>query len=252
MVLLALGLIGCTPASVPIPSATTNPTVIVSSPPSQAVIATPSSPQLVPSPPQLSNWLSPAKVIISNFHSGATAEYLITFHNAKQMTTDQKRVTTGDRETAAEIPLNSAGLYLDNISSVVSVSSDNPREQLQVIAYNKSANSIMISGFLTNSTRVLTTSYKPMTAYSVYFQLPDTGTPTATARMAQDWVMITDSTLVMSPLETVTDLVSVSMPDNVTAADKQWEFWIGVSEDSKSSGVGLSLVLVSRWLVNMR
>jgi hypothetical protein len=206
----------------------------------------------MPEPPMYSNWLSPAKVTISNFHSGAVAEYPITFHNAKQITTDQKQVTTEDKETIAEIPLNSAGLYQDDIANVTGITSNNPNEQLRVTAYDKKVNSLMISGFLPNTTRILTMTYKPMTAYSVYFRYPDVGAPSESVKIAHDWVIVADPTLVMSPLETTNDMVSISMPSDAKVPDSSFEFWIGVTENTKAGGTALSIELVSRWIVNMK
>lgn len=205
-----------------------------------------------PTPPMYSNWLKPSKVTVSNFHAGAVAEYPITFHNAKQTTTDQKRVTTEINETIAEIPLSSAGLYQNDINNVIEILSDNPKENLRVKAYDSKTNALMISGFIPNTTRILTITYKPMTAYQVYFKLPDTYIPTESAKMAQEWVIVANPTLVLSPLETVDDIVSISMPADAKVPDKNWEFWIGVSEVKNAGGMAVSIELASRWIVNMK
>lgn len=205
-----------------------------------------------PIPPMYANWLKPSKVTISNFHAGAVAEYPITFHNAKQTTTEQKRVTTEDKETIAEIPISSAGLYQNDIKNVIEILSDNPKEDLRVNAYDSKTNGLMISGFIPNTTRIMTITYKPMTAYQVYFKLPDTYAPKDSARIAQNWVLVANPTLVMSPLETTDDMVSISMPSDAKLPDKNWEFWIGVSEITNTGGTQVSVELVSRWVVNMK
>ncbi len=203
-------------------------------------------------PPQFVNWLSPSKVTISDFRPGAMAEYPITFHNAKLTTTDRKQVTTGENETVAGIPLNSAGLYLSDIASVIGLTSNNPEDDVRVTGYDERTNSLVIIGFAAKSTRILTVTYKPMTAYSVYARLPDTVAPTESMKMAREWVLVANPTLVMAPLDTVEDTVTVSMPSDAVAPDKTWEFWVGVSEVKQSSGAAVSLELVSRWIVNMK
>jgi hypothetical protein len=205
-----------------------------------------------PIPPMYANWLKPAKVTISNFYAGAVAEYPITFHNAKQTATEQKRVATGDKDTIAEVPLNSAGLYQNDIRNVIEVASDNPSDLLQVKAYDSHANSLMIVGFVSNSNRIITITYKPMTAYAVYYKLPDVGVVTESARAAQDWVIVANPTLVLAPLETVDDSISLSMPADAKLPDKTWEFWVGVTEVSQTSGTAVSIELVSRWVVQMK
>jgi hypothetical protein len=204
-------------------------------------------------PPMYSNWLSPTKVIISNFHAGATAEYQITFHNAKQTTTDQKEVTTVDNDYQVDFPLDSAGLLLNDISSITEVNSDNPLDKLILVSYDSMNNTVLIGGLISNSVRIITLTYKPMTSYVVCARMPDTSyTESAKMVLGSGLISVSNPTLVLAPLETDNDTIIISLPNDVTLNDKEWEFWVGVYEVSRSSGVSISGELVSRWIVQMK
>lgn len=49
--------------------------------------ATPAYP-VNPEPPETSTWISPGKVVISNFYPGARAEWSLTIHNGKDIPAD--------------------------------------------------------------------------------------------------------------------------------------------------------------------
>lgn len=199
-------------------------------------------------PPEDTNWLMPSKVEIRNFHEGGTAEYAIKFHNAKKEAVDKKLVTTVDNDTWGEISLSSP-LYLSDIKSIISVSSNESRDKLEVRSYNIKDNSILITGFVSNSVRVVTIVYKPLTAYAVYARLPDRNNLPVSANIALGWTSVNESIMLMYPLETRENLISIVMPKDAVLPDKNFELWIGVTEVSKQS---VSLELVSRWLVAMK
>ena len=66
---------------------------------------------------------------------------------------------------------------------------------------------------------------------------------------AQDWVIVTDATPLISPKGTVDIMVTLAMPKGSDAPDR-WEFWVSVSDSSQTGTVRTELCV--RWLVEMR
>ena len=66
---------------------------------------------------------------------------------------------------------------------------------------------------------------------------------------AEDWVVITDSTIIIMPKETREVLVVLAIPNGAEVSSKKWEFWTSVAKQGQ--GMVATEVCV-RWLINMR
>jgi hypothetical protein len=68
--------------------------------------------------------------------------------------------------------------------------------------------------------------------------------------MVQDWIIIADPTPVLAARETRDVMVALVMPSSASDPAKDWEFWIGVKDNSQEGMVQTELCI--RWLVSMR
>ena len=64
------------------------------------------------------------------------------------------------------------------------------------------------------------------------------------------WVVIEQPDLVLEPKETADVLVTITMPETATYADRRAEFWISVIDQSQGSMVRTELAV--RWLITTR
>ncbi len=90
-----------------------------------------------------------------------------------------------------------------------------------------------------------------MVKFAVVYRVPDNPRegydmpPTE----AQDWVIIADTTPILSPKETKEILITLAVPEGAKLNSKKWEFWISVME----GGQGLvQTEMCERWLISMR
>jgi hypothetical protein len=88
------------------------------------------------------------------------------------------------------------------------------------------------------------------TGFSVYYRVPDyvENTYAIAPAAAQDWVTITDNSPLLKPNEIKEIKVILKIPDK-TLASENWEFWVGVKENTIQS---LTKELCCRWLINMK
>lgn len=121
-------------------------------------------------PPIYRTWASPGKVAIANFYTGATAEYAIIVHNGGQHITDRKSVRTFENEVRGNITLNHP-VYGDWRQTTLK--SDNKKDKLVIDNYSVAENSISVTGFADNSTRVLDITYQYYADFNVTYRLPD-------------------------------------------------------------------------------
>lgn len=88
--------------------------------------------------------------------------------------------------------------------------------------------------------------------YLVYYRTPDhvgEGYVKAPSTV-QDWVIIADPTPVLAPYETKDIMVVLEMPSDAKDPAPNWEFWVGVKDNSQAGMVQTELCV--RWLVQMR
>jgi len=87
--------------------------------------------------------------------------------------------------------------------------------------------------------------------FSVDYRVPDYvaegfSRPTSDTR---DWVWISAKRPVIAPGETYTVTIRLGMPSTAAPPGDQWEFWIGVIDQSQTGNVQTELC--TRWLVTM-
>jgi hypothetical protein len=88
------------------------------------------------------------------------------------------------------------------------------------------------------------------TGFSVYYRIPDyveDGFVTAPDN-AYKWIAISESAPILKAHETKEIEITLNLPETTQTPD-QWEFWIGVKENTGSSVLS---ELCSRWLVSMK
>jgi hypothetical protein len=86
--------------------------------------------------------------------------------------------------------------------------------------------------------------------FSVYYRIPDyvgDGFVVAPAE-ARDWIIITDESPILAPMETKEIQVVLNIPEQAQIAH-HLEFWIGVEENTNKT---LSTELCSRFLITMK
>lgn len=202
-------------------------------------------------PPVDQSWLSPGKVEIGNFHSGARAEWNITVHNGNEYTTESKMVVTGENETEADIPVNQM-VFGDGIGT--RLISDNSKDGLELVEVCLDKKALRISGFNPDDKRTLTITYKYYALFNIGPKIPEKAmvgfvkAPIET----QDWIIITKPKIVMAPYETREIPISIEMPEDIKDGSfpPNWEFWISVIDASQKGVVNIELC--SRWLIKMR
>lgn len=87
-------------------------------------------------------------------------------------------------------------------------------------------------------------------SFSIYYRIPDYvegGFVTAPDNTFK-WIVISESTPILKANETKEIEIILDLPEATQTPD-QWEFWIGVKENTGSSVVS---ELCSRWLVSMK
>lgn len=204
--------------------------------------------ELHPQPPDDITWLSPAKVYIDNFHENGRAEWILTVHNGNQTAVEKKICITEPNETIVNIDLKYI-IYGDKSS--IKLESDNPNDNLEVTGI-VGDDSITVKGFVSDQSRIIIIEYPYYSKYNISYRLPDHPLEgyVSAPKKVQDWVIITDSTPVLAPLETREILIAVEMPAGEVIKAKNWEFWISVM-DVTTLGI-VTTEICSRWLVTMR
>lgn len=182
-------------------------------------------------------WISPAKIEIGNYYSGARAEWYIRVHNSNDEATqiEKKSVGTFANETVVDIALKFP--LADNDITKATVTSDNNKDSLAVTNYKSIDKVLTITGFTPSESRIISIVYKAWTEFKISYRIPDStmsGYVKAPSN-AQDWVIIADTTPVFRPKETKEILVVLQIPEGVTVLDKQWEFWTSVSEGGQGT-----------------
>jgi hypothetical protein len=88
------------------------------------------------------------------------------------------------------------------------------------------------------------------TWFSIYYRVPDyvESNYISAPEKAREWVTITDNSPLLKPNEIKEIKVILKIPDK-TLASENWEFWVGVKENTTQS---LTKELCCRWLINMR
>lgn len=239
VVVIMLSAVGCAQ-----PSYTSSP-----EPPVPHAPPTPTIPPGDKPPPEDMTWISPGKVMVSNFYPGARAEYPLLIHNGNDYTTEQKLVTTEKGETLVLVTLSNPlfGDYSD-----IQVGSSLIGDRPAVLTYTEDTQGIIITGLLENHERILTVTYKYFATFEIKYRYPDhvgedyVKPPEET----QDWVIIADPTPVIAPKETREILIVLAMPEDAAVFAPEWEFWISVRDTTQTGMVQTELC--SRWLVCMR
>lgn len=201
-------------------------------------------------PPKDVTWISPAKVMIGNFHAGARAEYPITIHNGNSIQNERKVIETEVGETTASIPLNMR-LHNSDLASIINLYSDNTKDNLQAQSFSNIGNSLTISGFNPADTRIMTIVFTPDTMFNVGFSYPDWAEINYRNAIKDvcDWIVVTDPTPVLAPFETRDVIVAIDMPVEAVAPMSQYEFWIIITQQQTGT---VQTQLASRWIVTMR
>jgi hypothetical protein len=91
--------------------------------------------------------------------------YIVNRYNE---TSEELRITTEVGETTADIPINQL-LHNGDIASMIGIESDLYSDELVVIGYVAETNSLTITGFTPNTTRIATIAYIPDTVFKVTF-----------------------------------------------------------------------------------
>lgn len=109
---------------------------------------------------------------VNNYKTGARVDrntqgyqpfYIVNRHGE---TKETKRITTNKDETVADIPIKQL-LHNGDLSSVIGIESDLSSDRLVVIGYVAATNSLTISGFDADKTRIAVIRYIPDTVYRV-------------------------------------------------------------------------------------
>lgn len=90
-----------------------------------------------------------------------------------------------------------------------------------------------------------------LTSFSINYRVPGkirTGYVAAPVE-AENWVIITDKSLVFAPKETKDILIILAMPKGAYVESDNWEFWISVMEQGQGN---VQTEMCSRWLVSMK
>ena len=249
VILLSVALVGCAaptpiyttvPATTPARTATTKP---ASMPTADVAYET----RMVNE-----TWLSPGKVQIANLHSGSQAEWNIRLHNGEDEKTSTQSIQVGTEPNESVVPIKlKSPLANSDISSVVALTSDLREDDLKVDSYNSERQELVISGFASEKTRIITLVYKSWARFAVsYFNPENTSFGFSKApEKAEDWVIIADPSPVLAPKETREILITVSIPEDTGKIPEKWEFWIKAYNMNQGQ---ISIELASRWLVAMR
>jgi len=196
-------------------------------------------------------WITPAMVEIGNFFPGAQAEWNIRVHNGNDAQTVSESWNVGTEPDETEVPLTLGWPLAGSDIAGVSMTSDNPGDQLIPASYDAEAKVLTVSGFASDDSRTMTLTYDAWTEFTVYFRFPNRvkdGFAHPTEEV-EDWVIIADMTPVLAPKETREIGVVVAMPDDAVAPADHWEFWIAVLEEGQGT---VQTEMCSRWLVSMR
>lgn len=222
--------------------------------PLQPEDALPASQEVSPQegePPIDKTWISPGKVNVGNFYSGARAEWPLLIHNGSNgQRTESISVSTEVNETRVAVPLRGFPVDTNSNSFLVTSSTDN---SLSPVSYSVVDHTLLVEGFKSNATTVISVSYVSKSQFSVYYREPDhllEGYENAPFE-AKNWVIIADKSPVIMPQTTQEIMIALDIPeDYAKELPDKWEFWIGVVDISQEGMIQAELC--SRWLIISR
>jgi hypothetical protein len=102
-------------------------------------------------------------VQVDGFIKGYQPFYIVNRYNEA---VERKAILTEPKEVTADIPINKL-LHNGILSSVIGIESNLSSDRLVVIGYVSGTNSLTITGFTPNVSRIATIKYKPDTVYRV-------------------------------------------------------------------------------------
>lgn len=198
-------------------------------------------------------WAVLGFVEISNYRPGAEVEQTIyLLNNIKTVVTEVKLITTFEDEREAEIPINRK-LHGNDVASIVEITSSLENEHLKAESYNFATGMLLISGFIPESIRTASLTYKYDSQFT--FSVTNDQTPRRGYRTAPDgiteWVTFDDPAPWVQPNAAKPVIVNLKTPENAELPNR-WEFWIVVADNPVGAQLNQQIEYKIPWTVDMR
>jgi hypothetical protein len=174
-------------------------------------------------------------------------------HNGEGMRISTQKIMIGTEDKETEVEVNTKAPFADGeISSVNSLVSDNPNEQLTVKSYNQEKQTAVIGGLLPNTTRIITLVYRSWRKFKLeFYAINDPGKEgwQKSPEDASKWMTFPDSVL-LAAKQQVSIPVMFTIPKDAKDLPKKWQFGIKAT-DTSQSGM-LEFAYACTWRVVMR
>lgn len=196
-------------------------------------------------------WVTPVTVNVKNLHPGARAEQIITIHNDYSVMEDLKKVTTDETDVPdargfIRVPITlKQPLYQNSDTSVLSITSDNPKDELRAVSYDSSKGVVTIDGFAPLDTRIICISYVANSLFAIQY---DGSIP-----ILEGYVKFSEESFVLAPHETRNIVVAIDLPDNAVIGLKEFKFKTIVGRAVRTGvSVTVTTAMATTFQVKMR
>lgn len=197
-------------------------------------------------------WFGKGLVTVDNFTLGVSrVEYFMKVHNDYSVINERKIVTTEEIDipdsrgfVTVNIPINQA-LHGNDVSNVLSVTSDLETDELQILRYDVQYGIVEISGFSPLTTRTIEVIYVADSQFRVYYMTKDLD--------VGQYVTISDTSFVLKPHETKEILITLEIPEGAIEDVERFEFYLVAGKIvSAVGGMKVTNECKAVWVVNMR